>query len=131
MSTNFYDFYSKGVSIPKLAEGKHTARLLTEAFVPPVKESDKPYVRCDWKLADRTVCDNRFEAGFKILIGQARQVLSLGDEVVPVSDILQKLKSTSVDFYVKYVTLPDGRTVVNYSLLPFPEAAADTGDGPF
>lgn len=126
----FYDFYATGVSFPKLTTGKYQARLITDTFVTPAKENDKPYVRCDWRLGDRTVCDNRFEAGFRILVAQAREVLNLGEERVPVHQVIAKLKQQDVDFYVKEVTLDDGRIVMNYSLKPFLEPAT-SGEGPF
>lgn len=100
------EYIKEGISLPRLKEGEHIAKLLSWKIIEPVKMSDKEYVRLDLKLSDRQIVDNRFEAGFYIFESQIRNQLGLEDPV-PVRDLLDSLKTKQFKIWISYIEVAD------------------------
>jgi hypothetical protein len=123
---SLFDFYTSGIALSKLKEGKHTATLKSHQFIAGEGADAKPYVRLELDLPDRMIVDNRFEAGFSIFLDHIKEQLGKSDDNIAVQDLLSNLISEKTQFniWISYVT-EDNRTYRNINYLP-PKSEATT-----
>jgi hypothetical protein len=95
---SLFDFYTSGIALSKLKEGKHTATLKSHQFIAGEGADAKPYVRLELDLPDRMIVDNRFEAGFSIFLDHIKEQLGKSDDNIAVQDLLSNLISEKTQF---------------------------------
>ena len=101
---SFKEFYSSGISLKQLKEGKYPCKLLSHEFVTQIKEGGQVYefVKLSLQLEDRVLVDNRFEQGFGIMLSQVKAQFGLQDQAVPVADILDKMMREEFHIWIEY-----------------------------
>ena len=116
----FKEFFTKGISLPRLTDGIYEATLKSASFIEADKTKNKDaadYVRLELQLSDRIIVDNRFQKGFDIFVSQIKEQLQRGDEAIPIPELLKLLTKTDFKIWVTHIEIED-RTFRNINYLP-------------
>lgn len=122
----FKDFFTRGISLPKLQDGVYSCTLRSATFIEADKTKNKDaqdYVRLELQLSDRLIIDNRFEKGFGIFESQIKEQLNLSDKAIAIPDLMQTLTESTFKIWVTHIEIED-RTFRNINYIA-PKATAN------
>lgn len=119
---SFKDYFTSGISLPKLIDGCYDAVLQNYSFVEPASKDAKPYVRLELRLTNpeqknRIIVDNRFEIGFSKFETEIKDQLGLSDQSMPIPALMELVVKTPFKIWVTHTTI-EGRTYRNINYMP-------------
>lgn len=119
---SFKDYFTSGVSLPKLIDGCYDAVLQNYSFVEPATKDAKPYVRLELRLTNpeqknRVIVDNRFEIGFSKFETEIKDQLGLSNQSIPVPALMEHVTQTPFKIWVTHATV-EGRIYRNINYMP-------------
>ena len=131
---SFKDYFSSGVSLPKLVNGTYAAVLQNFSFVDAKGKDDKPYVRLELRLTEETqmnrvIIDNRFEIGFSKFETEIKDQLGIGDQSMPVPALLELVKVSPLKIYITHANV-EGKIYRNVNYMPVVVPPSVTGNAP-
>ena len=120
-TTKLMEMY-KGTFQPALAEGIYKVKLLSHEYVENTNDSTKDYIKVDMEVVEgaskgRKINENRFTAGFPVMISHLRQQLNREDEAVEPIKFFNELIENETPFdiwVVKRVVKGSPKTNIHF-----------------
>lgn len=105
MNTNrLFEMYNNATFQPALKEGEYKVTMVSHKYV---AEPDKtPYIKFEYKIKgqngaeDRIISDNKFEAGFGVMVSHLRQQLGREDEAIQPIEFFNELIKNETEFSI-------------------------------
>lgn len=108
---NFNEFLSQKQA-PVVLPGKYENVVISNYEVQTSKNST--YVRFTYKLEDgRTISDNRFEQGLKIMVSHLREQLDLQTQEITPNELFELCKEKGFSLWVERTTIFNANTGLN------------------
>ena len=131
MNTNKLMEMYKSTFQPALEEGVYKVKMLSHT--PVEKEGQSPYIRFEFEVTEgaskgRKLSENRFEAGFGVLVSHLRQQLGRENEAVVPTELFDELIKNGTEFNIWIVKrIINGRQRTNFNFIkPIEEAKPNT-----
>lgn len=131
MNTNKLMEMYKSTFKPALEEGVYKVKMLKHE--PVEKEGQSPYIRFEFEVTEgpakgRILSENRFEAGFGVLVSHLRQQLGREKEEIVPTEFFNELIDKKTEFNVWIVKrIVGGRQRTNFNFIkPIEETKPNT-----